>query len=164
MPARFSTMHLLSRILKPPTRARQARLDLEFLESRLPPAVVSFSVARYSQQQAADPYTSHRGNGVLTSGANVTGNNPSDAYVPNSPAVEQAWIQHLISTFGSAQNGGVQFYALGNEPGLWNSTHRDIPLNAATLPELRDRLTRSAPTVNAPDPGRRLRGPEGWRW
>ena len=45
---------------------------------------------------------------------------------PNSPAIEQVWIQHLITTFGNSQNGGVQYYTLGNEPGLWNHTHRDI--------------------------------------
>ena len=51
---------------------------------------------------------------------------------PNSPAFEQAWIQHLIDTFGNSQNGGVQYYTLGNEPGLWNHTHRDIHPNGVT--------------------------------
>src|SRR5205823_412654 len=53
----------------------------------------SFSVAKYGAQQSTDPYHSNWGNGVRTSGANVTGNDPADAYAANSPAVEQAWVQ-----------------------------------------------------------------------
>ena len=71
---------------------------------------------------------------------------------PNSPAIEQAWIQHLITTFGNSQNGGVQYYTLGNEPGLWNHTHRDIHPNGNTLTELRDRVIAYASMVKSLDP------------
>src|SRR5438445_78547 len=74
----------------------------------------SFSVAKYGPQQATDPYNSNWGNGVLTNGANVTGNDPNDAYIANSPAAEQAWIQHLIATSGDSQHGGVPYYTLAN--------------------------------------------------
>jgi len=124
----------------------------------------SFSVAKYGTQQATDPWNSNWGNGVLSSGANVTGNDPNDAYVPNSPAIEQAWIQHLISTFGDSQHGGVQYYTLGNEPGLWNSTHRDIHPAGDTLTELRDRIISYASMVKALDPNAKILGPEEWGW
>src|SRR5262249_20952351 len=119
----------------------------------------SFSVAKYGPQQSADPYNSNWGNGVHATGGNVTGNDPNDAYVGNSPAGEQAWIQHLLSTFG-----GVQYYTLGNEPGLWNSTHRDIHPAGDTLPELRDRITSYASMVKALDPATKILGPEEWGW
>jgi Glycoside hydrolase family 44/PA14 domain/Fibronectin type III domain len=124
----------------------------------------SFSVAKYGPQQATDPWNSNWGNGVRPDGTNVTGNDPNDAYLPNSPAAEQTWIQHLLSTFGNAQNGGVQYYTLGNEPGLWNSTHRDIHPAGDTLPELRDRIINYASMVKALDPGAKLLGPEEWGW
>jgi hypothetical protein len=124
----------------------------------------SFSVAKYGPQQSTDPWNSNWGNGVLTNGSNVTGNDPNDAYVPNSPTAEQAWIQHLISTFGDSQNGGVQYYTLGNEPGLWNSTHRDIHPNGDTLPELRDRIISYASMVKSLDPNAQILGPEEWGW
>jgi hypothetical protein len=124
----------------------------------------SFSVAKYGPQQQTDPYNSNWGNGVHTNGTNVTGNDPNDAYLANSPTAEQAWIQHLIATFGNSQSGGVKYYTLGNEPGLWNSTHRDIHPNGDTLPELRDRIINYASMVKAQDPGALMLGPEEWGW
>src|SRR5262245_24998277 len=124
----------------------------------------AFSVANYGPQQQTDPFNSNWGNGVHTNGSFVTGNNPNDAYVANSPAIEQAWIQHLISTFGTASNGGVAYYNLGNEPGLWNSTHRDIHPNGDTLPELRDRIISYASMVKSLDPNSKILGPEEWGW
>ncbi len=124
----------------------------------------SFPVAKYGPQQSTDPYNSNWGNGVHTDGTNVTGNDPNDAYVANSPAIEQAWIQHLISTFGDSQHGGVKYYTLGNEPGLWNSTHRDIHPAGDTLTELRDRIINYASMVKGLDPNARILGPEEWGW
>jgi fibronectin type 3 domain-containing protein len=125
----------------------------------------SFSVPKYGPQQATDPYNPTLwGNGVHTNGTNITGNDPNDAYLANSPAVEQAWIQHLISTFGNSQSGGVQYYNLGNEPGLWNSTHRDIHPAGDTLPELRDRIINYASMVKSLDPNAKILGPEEWGW
>src|SRR5262249_52402408 len=116
----------------------------------------SFPVNVYGAQQAVDPWNTNLGNGVRTNGTNITGNDPNIAYVPNSPSFEQVWIQHQISTFGNSQNGGVQYYTLGNEPGLWNSTHRDIHPAGDTLPELRDRIINYASMVKALDPGAKL--------
>jgi hypothetical protein len=124
----------------------------------------SFSVAKYGPQQSTDPYNSNWGNGVHTDGTNVTGNDPNDAYVANGPNTEQAWVQHLIATFGDSQHGGVQYYTLGNEPGLWNSTHRDIHPAGDTLPELRDRIISYASMVKSLDPNANTLGPEEWGW
>src|SRR5262249_50577946 len=82
----------------------------------------AFPVSQFGPQPNTDPFNSAWGNGVHTNGTNITGNDPSLAYVANSPTAEQAWIQHLVGTFGNSQAGGVPYYTLGNEPGLWNST------------------------------------------
>jgi hypothetical protein len=37
-----------------------------------------------------------------------------------------SWVQHLVSTFGSAANGGVKFYQLDNEPDNWQALRPDI--------------------------------------
>jgi hypothetical protein len=124
----------------------------------------SFSVTKYGAQQSTDPYNSNWGNGVNVNGTNITGNDPNDAYVANNPATEQAWIQHLMSTFGDSQHGGVQYYTLGNEPSLWNSTHRDIHPAGDTLPELRDRIIQYASMVKSLDPAATILGPEEWGW
>jgi hypothetical protein len=36
------------------------------------------------------------------------------------------WVTHLVSTFGSAANGGVQYYQLDNEPDNWQGLRADI--------------------------------------
>jgi hypothetical protein len=37
-----------------------------------------------------------------------------------------SWVTHLVSTFGSAANGGVKYYQLDNEPDNWQSLRQDI--------------------------------------
>jgi len=37
-----------------------------------------------------------------------------------------AWVQHLVSTFGSAAAGGVKYYQLDNEPDNWQNLRADI--------------------------------------
>ncbi len=89
--------------------------------------LASFSVAKYGAQCASDPYDPDAGDGLETDCATfVTGNNPNDAYVPDSPANEQNWIAHLIATWGPAQTGGVGYYLMDNEPSIWFATHRDV--------------------------------------
>jgi fibronectin type 3 domain-containing protein len=124
----------------------------------------SFPVSVYGAQQATDPFNSNLGNGVHTNGTNITGNDPSIAYVANSPSFEQVWIQHLINTFGISQNGGVKYYTLGNEPALWNSTHRDIHPAGETNTELLNDIINYASTVKSLDPGAKILGPEEWGW
>ncbi len=36
------------------------------------------------------------------------------------------WVTHLVSTFGSAANGGVKYYQLDNEPDNWQNLRTDI--------------------------------------
>jgi hypothetical protein len=124
----------------------------------------AFPVSQYGAQQQTDPYNSNWGNGVHTNGSNLTGNDPSLAYVGHNTTTEQAWIQHLVNTFGNSQNGGVPYYTMGNEPGLWNSTHRDIHPAGDTLPELRDKIIAYAAMIKSVDPGAKILGPEEWGW
>jgi hypothetical protein len=124
----------------------------------------AFPVSVYGAQQSTDPWAPNFGNGVYTNGTNITGNDPNLAYSANSPASEQAWIQHLINTFGDSQHGGVQYYTLGNEPGIWNETHRDIHPAGDTLTELRDRIIAYASMVKSLDPNAKILGPEEWGW
>ena len=37
-----------------------------------------------------------------------------------------SWVTHLVSTFGSATNGGVRYYQLDNEPDNWQALRADI--------------------------------------
>jgi len=37
-----------------------------------------------------------------------------------------SWVTHLVSTFGSAENGGVKYYQLDNEPDNWQALRTDV--------------------------------------
>ena len=126
--------------------------------------LASFSVAKYGAQQAVDPWNADAGNGVLTSGQNVQ-NNPLDASVPNSVAIQQGWLQHLIGTWGpAAASTGVKYYILDNEPSIWNSTHRDVHPNPATYQEMYDAIVSYAGAIRAADPNAKIAGFEEWGW
>src|SRR5262249_6531126 len=72
--------------------------------------LASFSIARYGAQTGNDwQWFPDAGNGVRTSGANVTGNDPNDANVPADSLFQLGWMQHLTSRFGTASAGGLAY-------------------------------------------------------
>ncbi|MFN8483615.1 MAG: glycoside hydrolase family 44 protein [Anaerolineae bacterium] len=123
-----------------------------------------FSVATYGAQQSVDPWRTDCGNGVRTSGATVTGNDPTDTSVAIDPAFVQGWIGHLIGRYGTAAHGGVAYYNLDNEPMLWNSTHRDVHPSPTSYDELRDRTLQYTAAIKAADPSAKTLGPVLWGW
>jgi hypothetical protein len=42
------------------------------------------------------------------------------------PSFMGSWVQHLVSKFGTAANGGVKYYQLDNEPDNWQALRKDI--------------------------------------
>ena len=122
-----------------------------------------FKVSLYGAQDSTDPWDPDCGNGVHN-GTNLTGNDPHDTSIEIAPAFVTAWINHLTTKYGTAANGGVQFYNLDNEPMLWNSTHRDVHPNPTTYDEIRDRTWLYAAAVKAADPSAQTLGPVAWGW
>ena len=125
-----------------------------------------FSVKKYGAQQSTDPWNSDAGNGVSSAtGKNITGNNPLDTGVANSTSIQQSWVQHFVSTFGSAAtSNGVKYYILDNEPSLWYSTHRDVHPNPSTYQEMYNKIVAYAGAIRAADPNAKIVGPEEWSW
>jgi hypothetical protein len=125
-----------------------------------------FSVKKYGAQQATDPWNSDAGNGVSSAtGKNITGNNPLDTGVANSTSIQQAWLQHFVSTYGAATSPtGIKYYILDNEPSLWYSTHRDVHPNPSTYQEMYDKIVAYASVIRAADPAAKIVGPEEWSW
>ncbi|HEY8903688.1 MAG TPA: glycoside hydrolase family 44 protein, partial [Chthoniobacterales bacterium] len=125
----------------------------------------SFSIAKYGAQTSSDPWFTDAGNGVKASdGTNITGNDPNDAYVPNSSSIQQAWVQHLVSKFGSSNGSGVKFYIMDNEHGVWPAEHRDLMIQGLTMETIRDKIIDYAGKVKAVDPSAQIVGPEEWGW
>jgi len=125
-----------------------------------------FSVKKYGAQTATDPYNSDAGNGVSSAtGKNITGNNPTDTGVANSAMIQQSWIQHFVSKFGSASTStGIKYYILDNEPSLWYSTHRDVHPNPAMYQEMYNKIVAYATAIRAADPTAKIVGFEEWSW
>ena len=88
------------------------------------------------------------GNGVRTStGANITGNDPNDANVPNSTSLQQGWVQHIVIDLGHGiGRAACSYYILDNEHSIWHSTHRDVHPAGATMDEIRQQDDRITPT------------------
>ncbi|HXC51722.1 MAG TPA: glycoside hydrolase family 44 protein [Candidatus Limnocylindrales bacterium] len=125
----------------------------------------SFSIAKYGAQQDSDwQWFPDAGNGVRTDGTNVTGNDPLDANTPNSTTLEQGWVQHLVSTWGSAQASGLRYYILDNEPSIWHSTHRDVHPAGESMDALRSKTVAYATMIKNNDAAAKIVGPEEWGW
>ena len=128
--------------------------------------LAGFSVGKYGAQTATDPWNPDAGNGVsAATGRNLTGNDPLDTGVANSPAIQQNWVQHFVATFGPAVNPtGIKYYLLDNEPSLWHSTHRDVHPNPATYDEIYNKIVAYATAIRAVDPAAKIVGIEEWSW
>ena len=127
--------------------------------------LASFSIAKYGPQTGNDwQWFADAGNGVLTGGTNIAGNDPNDANVPSTSAFQQGWVQHLVARWGTQANNGLRYYILDNEPSLWQSTHRDIHPVGATMDEIKNRMIDYAGRIKAVDPTALVVGPEEWGW
>jgi hypothetical protein len=124
----------------------------------------SFHINDYPSQQQFEPWRGECGNGKFPNGAVIIGNDPNDASAPITPAFVTAWMNRLVSRYGTAQNGGVRFYNLDNEPMLWNDTHRDVRQTPLSYDELRDLTYAYAAAIKAVDPSAQTLGPVGFGW
>jgi hypothetical protein len=116
--------------------------------------LASFSATKYGPQQDCDwSYYADACNGVLQNGNKVTGNDPNDANVPSTPALQKAWVQHLVTKWGAAASGGQRYYIYDNEPSLWHGTHRDVHPSGQTMTELRDLMVSYGTAIRRARPG-----------
>ena len=128
--------------------------------------LASFSQSKYGSQTGNDwQWFADAGNGVLKStNQNVSGNDPNDANVPNSAAVQDGWVQHLVSRWGLSTTGGLKYYIMDNEHSIWHSTHRDVHPVGAKMAEVRDKMLAYAAAVKGRDAAAMVVGPEEWGW
>jgi len=129
--------------------------------------LASFSQSKYNYvAQANDAqYFPDAGNGIRKSdGSKVTGNDPNDANIPANSTFQQAWMQHLVDTRGTAANGGLRYYLMDNEPSLWQETHRDVHPTGPTMDEIKADIIDYSAKVKATDASALVVGPEEWGW
>ncbi|HYG75239.1 MAG TPA: glycoside hydrolase family 44 protein [Planctomycetota bacterium] len=128
--------------------------------------LASYSIAKYGAQTGNDwQWMPDAGNGIRASnGTEITNNDPLDANIPADSTFQQAWVQHIVNTHGTAANGGLRYYILDNEYSIWHSTHRDVHPTGATMDEVKNKMIDYATKIKAIDPGAIIVGPEEWGW
>lgn len=131
-----------------------------------------FSVARYGTQEWNEcSYSGYpswcnadAGNGNYPNGTPIVGNDPLDTSRAIGPSFVTDWMTHLANRLGWAADGGLRFFALDNEPMLWNSTHRDVHPDPVTYAEIWSRTQAWAAAMKALDSNIMLLGPVVWGW
>jgi hypothetical protein len=124
----------------------------------------SFPVSVYGAHRSTNPYVFPNGetcgNSISSpSGAQLIDNDIYANHIDNTVALQQGWLQHLTSTFGTAANGGVPYYQLDNEPGGWSNTHRDVEPNQPDYNTIIALGQQYAAMIKQSDPSAKVFGP-----
>ncbi len=98
------------------------------------------------------------------SAGNIVGNDPDDTTLAVGTSFVTDWVAFAASRVGPSSRGGVRYFALDNEPMLWNSTHRDVHPQPPTYDEVWSRGLAVAAAVKQQDPSAQILGPDTWGW
>ena len=88
-----------------------------------------------------------------------------DAPTPgDGPAFQDEWVNHLVNRFGRADDGGVRYYVMDNEPDLWSFTHTDVHPVQTSYEDVLANFLEYATAIKAVDPSAKIMGPalSGW--
>ena len=128
------------------------------------PLPCSFPSSAFATQDAFDvPWDPTCGNGQHNH-AWVTNAPQLATAVADTAADEGPWVDDLKSRYDSAADGGVAFYELGNEPGLWNETHHDWHPDPISYDELWTKSQALASEIKSRDPSASVLGFSEWGW
>ena len=83
---------------------------------------------------------------------------------PSDPVYQDEYVNFIVTKLKKAEEGGVKFYNLDNEPALWPSTHPRIHAQKTTYKELIDRTEALAVGITRLDPGAQILGPVLFGW
>ncbi len=92
------------------------------------------------------------------------GNDRFDTSVAAGPDFIADWVRAMKAQFPGLFAERRVIFALGNEPMLWNSTHRDVHPEPVSYDEYLERFVNMARALKAAAPEAKLAGPELWGW
>ena len=127
----------------------------------------AYSVKKYGSQQKTEPYDpkNDMGNGVLKNGKMITNNSPKDTSVKVTAKWTVRWLSNLTRIL--PQNRII--VGLGNEPTIWDETHRDLRFGDKGLSappvgyeELWQRTRSYARAIKSRFPKIKTAGPGSW--
>lgn len=117
----------------------------------------SYPVSKVGPQDKVDPQR-QCGNGLKPDGKTKIAGDPSMTSVKVTPEDVAAWVTRLKA------HGGVFEYILDNEPGLWNTTHRDVHPEPMTYDELLEKTIAFGTAIRKADPNAQIAGPASYGW
>jgi hypothetical protein len=92
----------------------------------------------------------------------IYGNDPNYNYIPSTPEFQKEWVETLVKNFHSASQGGVKFYQMDNEPGLWSWNHRDVRPQGLGYDDMVELNADYAEAVKEADPDAQVIGMTAW--
>jgi len=124
----------------------------------------SFSIRKYGPQERHAPGNFDAGNGRLSDGRLLYGNDPRDANREAGPEFVAEWLRAVNTEFPNLVEERKLIIALGNEPMLWNRTHRDVHPAPVAYDEYLERFIAMAKAVRSEMADVLIAGPELWGW
>lgn len=123
----------------------------------------SFPVEKFGKQQRTSPSNPDAGNGLAPDGSPIKPGLPTLTSVPADEGYVGDWVKAIEARKRKGQ-AGADLYLLGNEPMLWNSTHRDVHPEPVGYDELLERTIRYGTAVRKAAPNARIAAPGLWGW
>jgi hypothetical protein len=124
----------------------------------------SYSIKKYGPQENHDPYVDDAGNGLLPNGKPIFSNDPLDANIKVTPEFIREWLLEIKKSFPRLLSEKRLIITLGNEPMLWNTTHRDIHPEPTSYEEVLKKHIDTALIVREVLGDIKIAGPELWGW
>lgn len=128
------------------------------------PFLCSFPKTDFPNQDDYDYWDPNCGNGTRNGWTTLLNADPTTTSRTADATFGENMVDSLVSSYGAADAGGVDFYALDNEPVLWNSTHRDVHPDPLDADELWSKSHATAAAVKTADPSAAVLGPSDWGW
>ena len=125
----------------------------------------SFPVSKVGAQEKTDPDHPDFGNGMKGDGKTpIPSPDPTTSSVKVTPEDVGAFVT-AVRTYEKKIGKKIVFeWILDNEPGLWNTTHRDVHPQPMTYDELLEKTIAFATAIRKADPNAVIAGPASYGW
>jgi hypothetical protein len=124
----------------------------------------SFPISAFGPQSRVDPWHPDIGSGEDPSHKPIAPGPATRTSVAAPPDWAKRWVTAIHATEAKTGKRSVYEYILDNEPGLWNTTHRDVHPEPVSYDELLDRTIQYATAIRDADPEALIAGPAEWGW
>ncbi len=126
----------------------------------------AYPTSKFKNQEKTDEHRPQCGNGKKPDGKTLIppDTDPSRWSTKITPEDVGAWVEKIRAADQKRGKRVVYQYILDNEPGLWDSTHRDVHPEPTTYDELLEKTIAFGTAVRKADPDAVIAGPAEWGW